>query len=156
MSNLNLKPSDIDYLFSPEAIRDSARKMYEHVNSGAGHFKIHSEKLNGTVQYVLDVIHKKYPDLNIPFHSRWGHFRVGNTDRTQQLLQLSDKLEMARTKLDLVITSVLLDAGAGAKWSYFEKSTATTIFCTSNFSIEPHCSRYLTKVQLSPTETIVD
>ena len=124
MSNLNLKPSDIDYLLSPKAIRDSARKMYEHVNSGAGHFKIHSEKQTETVQLVLDVIHKKYPDLNIPFHSRWGHFRVGNTDRTQQLPQLSDKLEMARTKLDLVITSVLLDAGAGAKWSYFEKSTA--------------------------------
>lgn len=124
MSNLNLKPSEIDYLLSPEAVRASALKIYQHVQTGSGHFVIHPEKLAATVQLVLDVIHKKYPDLNIPFHSRWGHFRVGNTDRTQQLPHLTDKLEIARTKLDLVITSVLLDAGAGANWSYYEKSTA--------------------------------
>ena len=29
-------------------------------------------------------------------------------------------LERARAKLDLVITSVLLDAGAGADWKYLE------------------------------------
>ncbi|MBX9769273.1 MAG: URC4/urg3 family protein, partial [Bdellovibrionales bacterium] len=64
----------------------------------------------------------------IPFHSRWGHFRVGNIDRPAKfdsqvkavLGAKADPMELARTKLDLVITSVLLDAGAGADWSYTE------------------------------------
>ena len=75
------------------------------------------------------MIRKNYPDLNIPFHSRWGHFRVGGIDRVQKLdqsLAHLDPLEKARVKLDLVITSVLLDAGAGAPWKFHEKESDKT------------------------------
>ncbi|PMU96171.1 DUF1688 family protein, partial [Pseudomonas sp. GP01-A4] len=68
--------------------------------------------------------HKNYPSLDIPFHSRWGHFRVGKIDRVKDLdakLSNLDAMERARVKLDLVITSVLLDAGAGAAWSFQEE-----------------------------------
>ncbi len=123
MNDLKLPAAEVDYLLSPEAIRASTRKIYDYVQTGNSHFLIHPEKLESTVTYVLDVIYKKYPDLNIPFHSRWGHFRVGNRDRAALLPPLADKLEAARQKIDLVITSVLLDAGAGAAWSYFEKSS---------------------------------
>ena len=62
-------------------------------------------------------------DLDIPFHSRWGHFKVGEVDRESEFnkkISKLDKIEQARCKLDLVITSVLLDAGAGKDWSYKE------------------------------------
>src|SRR5262249_42760743 len=81
----------------------------------------HPEKLEPTVKYVLEVTRKNYPDLNIPFHSRWGHFKVGGVDRVKELdekLAGLPKLERARCKLDLVIPSVLLDAGSGPAWKY--------------------------------------
>lgn len=126
MSNLNLTPEQIDYILSPVAIRDSSKRIFEYVKSGKSYFQINDVKLQPTIAYVLEVIKKNYPDLNIPFHSRWGHFRVGGIDRAKDLdskLANVDKKEKARIKLDLAITSVLLDAGAGAKWSYQEKSS---------------------------------
>lgn len=124
MSELSVE--QIDYLLSPLAIRERASKIVELTEKGAGRFRIHHDKLAPTVDYVISVIHKNYPDLKIPFHSRWGHFRAGKVDRGalfDQKLAGADHLEKARAKLDLVITSVLLDAGAGAEWSYAESET---------------------------------
>ena len=121
---LNLSDSQIDYLLSPKAIRERAAKIFELTKAGSSHFQYHPEKMDSTVSYVLKVIRDKYPDLDIPFHSRWGHFRAGGIDRAKKFDQLlegkADTLEKCRAKLDLVITSVLLDAGAGPSWSYSE------------------------------------
>lgn len=120
---LNLTSHEIDYLLSPEAIRTQAKAVFGYCQDKKSHFVYHPENFLPTVAYVLQVIKKNYPDLNIPFHSRWGHFRVGGVDRSQILnkkLSGVDALELARSKLDLVITSVLLDAGAGAQWKYLE------------------------------------
>lgn len=127
-NQLQLTTEQIDYLFSPKAIRDQASFIFERTIQGNGLFEYHPEKLNSTVDYVLSVIKKNYPDLNIPFHSRWGHFRAGGIDRVQTLDQQikAEPLEKARIKLDLVITSVLLDAGAGAAWKFFEESSGKT------------------------------
>ena len=129
MNDLKLDAKTTEYLLSPKAIRDSALRMYNFVISGKSHFNVHLEKLNPTTDYVLEVIRKNYPDLNIPFHSRWGHFRAGGIDRgaiLQHKISGLDQMEQARVKLDLVITSVLLDAGAGATWTYFEESSQKT------------------------------
>ncbi|MFZ3228982.1 MAG: URC4/urg3 family protein [Pseudobdellovibrio sp.] len=126
MSDLKLTSEQVNYILSPPAIRAAAKRIFDYAESGKSYFQINTDKLSSTIKYVLEVIKKNYPDLNIPFHSRWGHFRVGGIDRTidlNQKLNQFDKLEKARIKLDLVITSVLLDAGAGAAWSYFEKSS---------------------------------
>lgn len=126
MTEVNLSKEQIDYLLSPEAIRARAGKIFDLCDSGKTHFQYHSAKLKPTCDYVLEIIRKNYPDLNIPFHSRWGHFRVGGIDRVKtvdQALSKADRLEKARAKLDLVITSVLLDAGAGADWKFFESSS---------------------------------
>lgn len=125
-NELKLTSADIDYLLSPQAIRTQAKNIFDLTTKGQGHFQYHPEKLKPTVDYVLQVIQKNYPTMSIPFHSRWGHFRVGGIDRSLELdKKLSDKdsLEKARIKLDLVITSVLLDAGAGATWKFFEESS---------------------------------
>lgn len=118
-----LTEAQIDYILSPKAIRDQAKKVFDYTIAGEGYFTYNADKLQPTVDYVLAVIRKNYPDLQIPFHSRWGHFRVGGIDRAKQFETMTDKMELARTKLDLVITSVLLDAGAGSVWKYFEESS---------------------------------
>lgn len=120
---LALSTEQVDYLLSPKAIRAQAQKIFDLSLNGKTAFEFHPEKMQSTVDYVLSVIRKNYPDLNIPFHSRWGHFRVGGIDRVKTLDQMiakEDAMEKARIKLDLVITSVLLDAGAGADWRYQE------------------------------------
>lgn len=126
MSDLKLTNEQIDYILSPAAIRASAKRVYDFALSGKSFFQINQEKLAPTIQYVLEVIRKNYPDLNIPFHSRWGHFRVGGIDRAKTLdtkIANLDAKEKARVKLDLAITSVLLDAGAGPNWSYTENDS---------------------------------
>lgn len=120
----NFSAPEIDFLLSPTAIRDRARKIYERTKAGQGSFTLHEEKLASTVSYVLEVIRKNYPSLEIPFHSRWGHFRAGGKDRTKILdekLAPLKPIERARVKIDLVIPSVLLDAGAGPSWKYREE-----------------------------------
>lgn len=125
-SPIKYTEKDLDYLLSPKAIRQSAEAIFELTQSGKTHFQYHSEKFTEVVDYVVQVINENYPDHNIPFHSRWGHFKVGGINRVEALnekIQNKDLMERARIKLDLVITSVLLDAGAGNVWTYSEKST---------------------------------
>ncbi len=120
---VNLSPGQLDWILSPEAIRAQAQRIFELCQAGKTAFIYDAEKLASTVDYVLSVIRRKYPDLKIPFHSRWGHFRAGGIDRIvkiDQFLAGHEPVEKARCKLDLVITSVLLDAGAGAQWKYLE------------------------------------
>lgn len=130
MNKGNYAEGDLDFLLSPQAIRQSAEAIFDLTKNGKTNFTYHPEKFDGVVDYVVEVIRENYPSLDIPFHSRWGHFRPGGFNRVSTILepQLAklDKLEIARVKLDLVITSVLLDAGAGAEWKYKESSTGKT------------------------------
>lgn len=117
---------ELDYILSPKCIRDGAHKIFQETVKGATHFHYHPEKLSSTVDYVMETIRQNYPDLKIPFHSRWGHFRPGGVDRSKWLLnniQHEDEMERARIMWDLVIPSVLLDAGAGKDWKYHERET---------------------------------
>jgi len=117
---------ELKYLLSAKAVRDRTKKIYDLSKSGKTHFEIHDDKLSEVCDFVLEVIKDNYPTLEIPFHSRWGHFQVGDIDRNSKLNELikdQDQLERARIKLDLVITSVLLDAGAGPTWTYDEEGT---------------------------------
>ncbi len=119
--------SNLDYILSPVCIRDGAKKIFDETMAGNTHFHYHEEKLGKTVDFVMETIRENYPDLKIPFHSRWGHFRPGNVDRSLWLkakIKDLDPMEQARVKWDLVIPSVLLDAGAGAEWKYHEKETS--------------------------------
>lgn len=122
----NFTPEDIDYLLSPEAIRARTKSLYDRALKGEGYFDVDPDKIEETALFVMEVIQDNYPDLDIPFHSRWGHFNVGGHHRVAALndkIVNVDKLEKARLKLDLVISSVLLDAGAGMGWRYNEAET---------------------------------
>jgi hypothetical protein len=123
----NFTKENVDYLLTPTAIRATTKKIYDSAIGGGTNFKVDLSKMDETRDLVMDVINDNYPTLEIPFHSRWGHFKVGDIDREKQLdekLVGMDAMEIARTKLDLVITSVLLDAGAGKDWKFDENGTS--------------------------------
>jgi hypothetical protein len=119
----------LDHYLSPGFVRESAKTVLEATIAGKTHFTYHPELLSSTCDYVMEVIRENYPDLRIPFHSRWGHFRVGGVDRESWYRELhrdADPIEYARLQFDLVIPSVLLDAGAGPHWGYHEARTGQT------------------------------
>jgi hypothetical protein len=114
----------VAYLRSPRAIRERCRALLELGLAGKlKHFRVDMERLPAVADYVLDVTRAAYPSLDIPVHSRWGHFDVGGVRRNAELdarLASLPPAERARAKLDLVVTSVLLDAGSGPTWKYVE------------------------------------
>ena len=117
----------LDYLTSPTAVRDSAGRIADLTRRGDGVFELDESRLDAVAQRVVESIHSRYPDLDVPFHSRWRHFEVEDTDSLQRLEDATAEqsaLERARTGLDLIIPSVLVDAGAGADWRFRTSSGA--------------------------------
>ncbi|MDC0711986.1 URC4/urg3 family protein [Stigmatella sp. ncwal1] len=114
----------VRYLKSPLAVRERCHRLLELGRADRlPHFRVRMEQLPAVADYVLKVTREAYPTLDIPVHSRWGHFDVGGVARNAELdarLAGLPRAERARAKLDLVITSVLLDAGSGPRWKYQE------------------------------------
>ncbi len=123
MSNQSL----ISYLRSPSSIRERCEQLFALAQSDKlQSFRLDLAKLDRVADYVIEVMRQQYPDLNIPFHSRWRHFEVGGTARLAQLdraLAELSPVDRAKAKFDLVIPSVLLDAGAGDRWRYHEATS---------------------------------
>lgn len=123
--------SEIDYLLSTRAIRERSLKLFELTEAGRTHFAYHPEKLDEVADFVVATTRTNYPDLKIPFHSRWGHFKAAGIDRVASELKpaLRDmsREEIARIKLDLAVVSVLLDAGAGDIWKFIERQSGQAI-----------------------------
>ena len=121
----------IAYLRSPPAIRERCGLLFDLCCRGdLQHFDCDLTRLEPTVDFVLDTLQVNYPDLEVPFHSRWRHFDVGGIPRLSVLdnsLALLSPLERAKTKLDLAIVSVLLDAGAGTDWHYTDPASGTAL-----------------------------
>ncbi|MEM9923244.1 MAG: URC4/urg3 family protein [Cyanobacteria bacterium P01_D01_bin.50] len=117
----------IAYLRSPSCIRERCRQLYDYVIAGKSqYFACDLTQLERVADYVIEVIRGEYPDLQIPFHSRWRHFEAGEIPRLTWLnekLARSSPIEKAIAKYDLAIISVLLDAGAGKNWQYTEPET---------------------------------
>lgn len=122
--------SVIQYLRSTQAIRDRCGILFDLANQNQlDYFRCDLTQLDFAADYVIRVIQSSYPDLNVPFHSRWRHFEAGGVARSailDQLLTDQTPIERAKAKFDLAITSVLLDAGAGADWQYREIETGKT------------------------------
>lgn len=90
----------------------------------SGHFKLDRSALPALAQRVAALTRERFPDLKIPYHSRWRHFEAGGVDRKGELDALlagRTPAEVARARIDLTVVSVLLDAGAGPQWRYTER-----------------------------------
>jgi len=116
-------------LLSAAAVRERcARIMAAAVAGKTPHFTWHEDKLDACADYVLGVMRKRFPDLNVPIHSRRRHFEAGGIDRWSELVAQrglsgpEHAAERARIGIDLTIPSVLLDAGAGASWEYYDEA----------------------------------
>ncbi|MFT3721380.1 URC4/urg3 family protein [Pseudorhodoferax sp.] len=109
------------------AVRERARHLLERARVGASRwFTVQDDALPATASEVAALTRERYPGLQIPFHSRWRHFEAGGIDRKAVLderLAALDAPARARAQIDLAVVSVLLDAGAGADWSYFETAS---------------------------------
>ncbi|PSB29267.1 URC4/urg3 family protein [Stenomitos frigidus] len=144
----------IAYFRSPTAIRDRCGQLFDLACADQLHyFRCDLSQLDRVAEYVLQVTRESYPDLQVPFHSRWRHFEVGGQSRLADLEAKLDGLTplgKAQAKFDLAIVSVLLDAGAGDRWQYTEPGTGQVwrrseglaiasfhAFCQGVFSSDP-------------------
>jgi hypothetical protein len=120
--------AELQSLQSPRTIRTRAEEILDAALAGQlEHFTVRLEELPRLAARVVDVARADYPDLSaIPIHGRYRHFGAGGIDRLARLdaaLAGASERDKLAARADLVITSVLLDAGAGTAWSYVEASS---------------------------------
>lgn len=123
-----MKTTDLgaaESLLSAAAVRARCRQILDTGLAGRlPHFHVAIDRLDDTARYVADTVRINYPSLDVPFHARWRHFVVAGQDRWQAAiaegLVPAEPAERARTAFELVIVSVLLDAGAGPAWHWAE------------------------------------
>ena len=123
MSSTATEQAEYEYLQTPRAIRERCERVYEAARRGElEHWQLDESKLPAVAARVAAVTQQNYPDLTrIPYHGRYRHFDVGGVPR---LAQFDEKIshfpreEQLAARFELVVTSVLLDAGAGPTWRY--------------------------------------
>jgi hypothetical protein len=90
-------------------------------------FTVNDGAMTNAATLVAEVTRARYPELKIPYHSRWRHFEAGSLDRAGKLarkLAACNAAEKACAQIDLALVAVLLDAGAGPDWHYTEAAMA--------------------------------
>lgn len=111
------------------AVRERAVALLARARRGESQwFTIGDEAaLEDTARTVAEVTRERHPrGATIPYHSRWRHFEAGGVDRLGELdrrLADANATHRARAHIDLVLVSVLLDAGAGPDWCYHEPAS---------------------------------
>jgi hypothetical protein len=112
-------------LRDPGTIRLRCQAVLRSVEDGVSpFFTLQRGALDAVAERVARLTLQRFPDLVIPYHSRWRHFEAGGVDRRAELDALlagQDAAARARVHFDLTVVSVLLDAGAGPQWRYTER-----------------------------------
>ncbi|MFT4269301.1 MAG: URC4/urg3 family protein [Xenophilus sp.] len=115
------------YLRTTDAIRHRAAALLARARRGESQwFTLGGpDRLEDAAREVAEVTRDRYAGGPIPYHSRWRHFEAGGVDRLAELNRLLEGAtprERVKAHIDLVVVSVLLDAGAGPGWSYAESA----------------------------------
>ena len=114
--------TSIKALLSAAAVRERAHEMLDLAIAGkVDGWAVDLDRLPAVADLVAAITQERFPTLDIPFHARWRHFVAGAPD-----LPSGDPAERARAAFQLVILSVLLDAGAGPGWRYRDPKTGGT------------------------------
>lgn len=122
-------PSDRDAirnLLTPEAVRERCGEILDAGLKGAlPAFHVDLAAMENATARVVAEIRANYPDLDVPFHSRWRHFEFDGIDFWAERASRHslDGPALAAAAGDLAVVSVLLDAGAGPDWSYTDTET---------------------------------
>jgi hypothetical protein len=110
-------------LLNAAAVRERAHEMLDLAIAGEVEgWAVDLGRLGAAAALTAAVTRERYPTLAIPFHARWRHFVAG----APALPEEADRAARARAAFDLVILSVLLDAGAGADWRYRDPLSGMT------------------------------
>ena len=109
-------------LLNAAAVRERAHEMLALALDGkvAG-WTVDLDRLADATDLTAAVTRENYPDLAIPFHARARHFVAG-----PPRLPEGDPAERGRAAFDLVILSVLLDAGTGPGWRFADPVSSGT------------------------------
>ncbi len=111
-------------LREPATIRLRCAAITQAVADGrSSYFELDRSRLAAAADRVAALTLQRFPDLQIPYHSRWRHFEAGGVPRKAELDTLlagRSVADVARAQFDLTVVSVLLDAGAGPAWKYRE------------------------------------
>jgi Protein of unknown function (DUF1688) len=114
-------------LRDPKTIRARCENVFEAgVRGELAHFTVDLSRLKAAARYTADVTRERYPNLVVPEHGRMTHFDTCGVSRSAQLLAALaqyDRMEQARLLIDVILFSVLLDAGAGTDWHFVEPGT---------------------------------
>lgn len=89
-------------------------------------WSVDTARLDPTADFVASIVRQRYPTLDVPFHARWRHFVFQGRDLWAAIASQAawkNTEAAARAAFDLVILSVLLDAGAGSGWQYQDRAT---------------------------------
>jgi Protein of unknown function (DUF1688) len=117
-----------EWLLSAAAVRARSAILVAAAERGdTRHFRLVPSRLDDAVRRVVDTTLRRYPDLDVPCHSRWRHFSTGGVDRAAFVAPGAGMAMAARARIDLAVVSVLLDAGAGPSWRYYETETGQTL-----------------------------
>lgn len=122
--------SALSYLRSPQAVRERSSAVLEHVLAERSpYFSVDLTRMERAVDVTLAVMSQAYPDFSrIPVHGRVNHFSAGGITRIRELeAGIDDPTERGKALGDLIVTSVLLDAGAGPDWRYVEARTGLVL-----------------------------
>ncbi|MEA3062643.1 MAG: hypothetical protein QOJ94_2424 [Sphingomonadales bacterium] len=116
--------SPVETLLSAAAVRERAHEMLGLALAGEIEgWRVDLGRLDAAADLTAEVTRENYPDLDIPLHARARHFVAGEP----ALPAGGDPAARARSAFDLVIASVLLDAGAGASWRYRDSVSGRTL-----------------------------
>jgi len=153
---VTVAPTPAVELLSTRAIRERCGNITHAVEAGhSRHFRIHRSRLQPAARAVADVTRRRYRSLDIPYHSRWRHFGAGGVDRKSEFdrrMKHATDSERLRAQIDLAVISVLLDAGAGAEWSYREPGTVDDYRRSEGLGVATFCAFLAGAFSASPGE----
>ena len=122
MESVSQDSDAIRALLNAAAVRERAHEMLDLALDGQVEgWTVNLENMVEAADLTSAVTRDNYPDLDIPLHARARHFVAG-----EPALPAADPAARARSAFDLVIVSVLLDAGAGPDWKYRDSATDET------------------------------
>lgn len=119
---------EAECLLTASAVRECANGMLSLAQRWElPDWSLDMSRMDVAADLTAETVRANYPDLNVPFHARWRHFTANGRDLWAELEKPSDPDALGRAAFDLVIPSVLLDAGAGSAWRYRDASTGAVL-----------------------------
>src|SRR5207253_6370844 len=97
-STIEATASEAVALLSAAAVRARCAIVSEAVQRcEARYFRLAPARLDEVVRRVVDITRRRYPDLAVPYHSRWRHFSAVGIDN---IAAGADGAETARARID--------------------------------------------------------